>query len=640
MKVMFVHGIGFHEAGDKLPLWVAAWSTAIRSACEAAGFRLRFDDPLGAARQPGGPGGDPGILYYEELIRQFPAPLAHQYLQAVGELLTSYVATKAGALFSRDRGRFLGDEAKWKARQVAAWVHNDELRAALRRRVVDEIRAKDPDVVVAHSYGGLITYDACIFEDPQLLAQRYYVTLGTQIGHPLVRREFAGRQLPIEAKHWFNLHNPGDPVFVASLAHIRAENFTNLEVAHPHEHDATAYLGHPSVAANVWRPISEGRSWLTRSRSVRREFAKATRPNVHRALLVGIDEYANPEAPPLKGCVNDTYQLSAALQESGVGHTAIRMLHNGRATRDKLLDGLQWLLEDARPGDHRFFSFSGHGHRMAAHDITGQPAELEEILVTHDYAFTHDTGLRDRDFQDLYAHLPREVHFLIFLDCCHSGGITRSGGPAVRSFTGPADLEHEYLRWDAGLQMWRQHGLADQQGLNPAFLPGPSAKVWRKKRTARDIAAEHALYYGRFGDTRRIGRATPLRDLPHDKFDRISQQLRGLHPAVDSGGPYLPIVFTACGEDEQASEYVHGSVSFGAFTYALVQALRDTRANTHQPPTYEQLLKAATAKLERLGYTQHPEILGNPRQLRTTVPFANSATIHAASSGHGKHNRR
>lgn len=634
MKIMFVHGIGFHEEKKVLSEWVKAWDQAIRQSCAKAGVALDFIDPLGLDGKPGAEDDDHGILYYEELIRGHEAPTAGEYLAVVGSLLKSYLATKVQDFFTRERGMFdlIDDEMKWKAREVAVWAHDDRLRQKLRKRVVKEIRAKNPDVVIAHSYGGLITYDACIFEDPDLLKDRYYVTLGTQIGNPLLRREFGGLQPAVNARHWFNLYNPGDPVFVVPLDHIRADNFTHLEVAHDSGHDGGAYLGHPRTADQVWRAISQGDAWLGRTRSLRaRPPVKSTvrRGAENRALLVGIDEYASPDVPPLKGCVNDTYQLSAALQESGMEPKSIRMLHNGRATRETLLSQLCWLLDDAQPGDHRFFSFSGHGHRMASCNVEGEADEMEEILVTHDYAFTHTTGLRDRDFQDIYAYLPRDVHFLIFLDCCHSGGITRSGGPLVRSFMGPSDIEHEYMKWNVELQMWEQMGLAGKKGLNADFFP----KTYRTK-AYRD--QEHARYYGSSGDLRRIGRATPLRDLHWKKFDRIAGKMRALH-GMESVGPYLPLVFMACGEAEKACEYVHGSVSYGAFTYAMAQALRDTTTRTGKPLSYQGMLNAAAHKLQRLGYTQTPDILGHDDQKSAIAPFgAGSPSAQAKVSSHRK----
>ena len=610
MKVMYVHGVGFHEDPNDVSQWVPAWTRAIEESSSRIGVDFRINNPLG--NDNAADRSDPGVLYYEDIIRSYPPPDFVDYSKAVGALLKSYFATKIGDFFRPQRRFLLSDEMRWKARQVAEWVENDDLREALRNRVVEEIEAKDPDVVIAHSYGGLITYDTCLFKKPDLLRNKYYVTLGTQIGNALLRKEFGGRQMAVNARHWFNLYNPDDPVFVCSLDHIRDDKFTNVVVNHGQGHDGVGYLGHGITANQVWHPISQKSQWTKRTRSIRTYHRKETRKPRNRALLVGVDKYIDPYIPPLAGCVNDTYQLSEALQEKGFDHKNIRMLHNERATRDNLIEGLEWLLQDAEADDHRFFSFSGHGHQLASLDFNGEPDEMDEILATYDYGYTQDTGLRDRDFQDLYTNLNEDVHFLIFLDCCHSGGITRDGAARVRSFRGPSDVEHTSKKWNKDQQMWEQVGLAGLKGLNPELYP--------KSEAEEKVTKMQSLYYGAYKDMRRIGRATPLRDVPHNKYDSINATLRKLHKSKIQG-PYLPMVFMACGESEEAAEYVHGSVSYGAFTYAMAQALRDEKSKGRRASiSYDSLHKNAIRKLKALNFPQNPEILGQRNQIRSKIP--------------------
>lgn len=610
MKVMYVHGVGYHEEVEHVQNWVPAWNRAIEESTRHLGLDLRFCDPLGSDGYPDK--SDPGVLYYEDIIRGFKPPDLLDYSKAVSSLIKSYFATRLGEIFG-PRKRFLfTDEMRWKARQVVEWVENDALREALRQRVIQEIESKDPDIVIAHSYGGLITYDACLFGKPDLMSNRYYVTIGTQIGNALLRREFGGRQIAVQARHWFNLYNPGDPVFVCNLDHIRGDQFSNIVVDHEHGHDGVGYLGHSQTATHVWKPIAQGKSWINQTRSMRIFHRQKLRSATTRALLVGVDQYSDSSIPPLAGCVNDTYQLSEALQEKGFDYKNIRLLHNERATRENVMDGLEWLLSDAQPGDHRFFSFSGHGHQLASTDIHGEPDEMDEILVTYDYRYTHDSGLRDRDFQDLYANLDSRIHFLIFLDCCHSGGMTRGSGVRIRSFRGPADIEHTSQKWNPHIQMWEQAKLAGEKGLNSDFIA--EEKDPEKSKTS--------LYYGMNQDLRRIGRATPLRDVPHGRYDEIVAKIRKLHPKENFYGPYLPIVFMACGEQEEASEYFHGSVSYGAFTYALVQALRDHKyMKKKKSLTYADLHQNAIQKLKLLNFQQNPEILGPSTQLKTKLPY-------------------
>jgi hypothetical protein len=652
MKILLVHGIGFHESEEQLQNWVPKWVSAIKDG--AAEHALDINDPFGADGRPSGVNGDfskdPGILYYESLIKGYGSPSSIDYVAGVTSLLSSAVVTSVGGVFGRERG-FFDDlqELRWKAEQVIGWAQNVPLRKALRERVRDEIEAKNPDIVVAHSFGGLITYDACLFLDPDLLAKRFFITLGTQVGNPLLRKEFDGYQLPVRCRHWYNLYNPKDKVFVTSLEHIRADNFTQIITEHDEGggHDGVAYLSNSSFARIAWPQIAAARGGRAipgvspTARAVSKTPPKKVpRPASagNRALLIGIDRYANPVVPPLHGCVNDTFQLSAALQESGIDHRHIRLLHNGRATRQNLLDNISWLLDDAQPGDHRILSFSGHGHRRPTYSIDGEAMEMHEVLCTHDYlTSSSETGLRDRDFQDLYANLPRGVHFMIFLDCCHAGGVSRAGGPAIRSFSGPTDIEHESSRWNPDLEMWEQGPLL-HKGLNPEFLPRTYhsrdlGELWQQLRKMEGGTRlsktelhqkETSLYYGMYGDTRRIGRATPLRDVAHSRYDQVDKELRKLHPEQfkdSAGGPYLPLVFMACGETEQASEYVHGAVSYGAFTYALTLTLRDIKHGRTPALNYGQLLVETARKLRVLGYTQTPDILGPPEQLKAATPF-------------------
>ena len=678
MKILLIHGIGFHESTDQLNTWVPEWLIAIKtSASQNAGLTLNISDPFGADSQPSGrtgdPAQDPGVLYFENLIRDHKAPSGSEYLGTVASLTASLLATTItdaataitgkvtdafGHIFRRDRGMLdtiFPEELKWKAREVAAWAADDKLRSELRERVAHEIMTKNPDVVIAHSYGGLILYDTCLFHSPNLLEKRHLITLGTQVGNPLLRREFGGYQFALHCRHWFNLYNPYDKVFVSSLAHIRADNFT--QILTPHHvgsgHDGATYLSHPDFAALAWphienqlRPRTNLRTLALDAPAPRLPQKKAKTASSHsRALLIGIDHYSHPTIPTLHGCVNDTFQLSATLQEANIDHRDVRLIHNQHATRANLLKNIRWLLEDSRDGDHRILSFSGHGHRRPSYDPqTGEPLEMHEILCTHDYdPSLPETGLRDADFQDLYANLPRGVHLMIFLDCCHSGGITRSGGPAIRSFSGPADIQHESSRWNAELEMWEQGPLLEKT-LNPQFLPATYhskelADLWQQLRSLNDTPPltktqlhqrEQALYYGTYGDTRRIGRATPLRDVNHTRYDENAAILRENYPNQPPS-PFLPLVFMACGETEQACEYVHGAVSYGAFTYALTLTLRDIKHRRTTSLSYGDLLIETARKLRTLGYTQTPDILGPPGQLTAKTPFSQTKAKQSQS---------
>src|SRR5262249_38778412 len=118
--------------------------------------------------------------------------------------------------------------------------------------------------------------------------------------------------------------------------------------------------------------------------------------------------------------------------------------------------------------------------------------------------------------------------------------------------------------------------------------------------------------------TVRLGRGITLRTQPNDKFDRTRATLH-------HKGPYMPVVYEACGEKEFSYEYEHGATSYGAFTYALAATLRRSR----EALTFSALLKETAKALTELSYEQHPEMAGPREVLRANVPW-HRASDHPA----------
>jgi hypothetical protein len=135
-----------------------------------------------------------------------------------------------------------------------------------------------------------------------------------------------------------------------------------------------------------------------------------------RALCVGIDAYPTQ---PLAGCVNDARAWAAALGEHGF---ETEMLLDGAATRAAFLDRLRSFVGSGQPGDVLVFQFAGHGTYFddASRD---EDDGRDEAFCPIDL----DAGavVLDDEVREIFAGLRDGVNLTCFIDCCHSGSITR-----------------------------------------------------------------------------------------------------------------------------------------------------------------------------------------------------------------------
>jgi hypothetical protein len=140
-----------------------------------------------------------------------------------------------------------------------------------------------------------------------------------------------------------------------------------------------------------------------------------------RALCVGINRY--PTAP-LHGCVADATLWASTLQSLGFENPLT--LFDERATLKGITQALTELVSSSAPGDVIVFQYSGHGTQLP--DIDGDEAQgdtpgKDEAICPYDFA----TGafLIDDDIADVFRRLPHGVNLTCFIDCCHSGTISR-----------------------------------------------------------------------------------------------------------------------------------------------------------------------------------------------------------------------
>lgn len=585
LKLLGVHGLGDHRASD----WQVKWPEAIRAAFpRIEGLTLDFR-----------------FVTYDDIFAGTEISLAES-VRALWKLTESGIS----AIGRRQRGVVsdINDKIKWTAGYVVAWVENERFKRQSRKRVLDAVREHRPDVILAHSLGSLVTYNAFAHEDAEepeikaLLEKAKYVTFGSQIGNPFVVNNLTnGRILPLDVDFWHHLYNVHDDVFTAEIRLPNVANFKQTNTPFDDEgiadHAPESYFRHRATIENVWRPIGAaaiGARALASAPTLKARARAAPARKKQKALLVGINDYPNA-ADKLEGCINDIFTISSVLQECGVPPEAIRTCLDERATAEGILSRLKWLLDDPRPGDELIFYYSGHGARIPEYGENYEPDHKVETLVPWDFDWSREKAISDDQIYNLYSQLPFGCRLVMIFDCCHSGGIHRDGGPRPRGISPPDDIRHRELKWDAKTEMWVAR---DFRRINRHFTP------------QKDLAA---AYFGDDGATRRLGRASMLRrGLSSIQYSRLKKRRPDL-----AQGPYLPMIIEACQEDELSYEYRHGATSHGAFTFSLANILRRER----RAITFEGLLKKTRQQLAELKYQQTPQILGPSAILRHKIPW-------------------
>jgi uncharacterized caspase-like protein len=106
---------------------------------------------------------------------------------------------------------------------------------------------------------------------------------------------------------------------------------------------------------------------------------------VKRAVLIGIDEYADPEIPDLHGCVNDVKAMASLLADcySFDAANLTELVSAPGNTRDGIFAGLTSLIEATEQGDVAVVYYSGHGSQVP--DGNGDESDnLDETIVPSD----------------------------------------------------------------------------------------------------------------------------------------------------------------------------------------------------------------------------------------------------------------
>ncbi|MEB3293559.1 MAG: caspase family protein [Synechococcales bacterium] len=154
------------------------------------------------------------------------------------------------------------------------------------------------------------------------------------------------------------------------------------------------------------------------------------------ALLIGINQYNDPNINPLNGCLSDVeMQYNLLRYRYGFAPENIRILTDDtpeKPTRDNILRAFEeHLIAQVKPGDVAIFHYSGHGGLMEDPHPIDPKSTTNGTLIPMDCQLNARNDIMGRTLFLLSKQIQTEA-FTMVLDSCHSGGGTR-GNSIVRA---------------------------------------------------------------------------------------------------------------------------------------------------------------------------------------------------------------
>lgn len=313
-----------------------------------------------------------------------------------------------------------------------------------------------------------------------------------------------------------------------------------------------------------------------------------------RSVLIGINYYETPHE--LHGCVNDVLHMLPVLRLLGFSSSFEhqRVLTDGHSnhksiqpTRKNILEALEWLVDDARPGDVLYLHYSGHAGKQLADGQLGAEAFVPSDFVAS--GLVEETELR----KVLLNKLPPGCRLTCVIDSC-------------RGTEAPLGLESHYVGGVRGLAAAKSVASGTCPGVEKArsFLskmkprqvqqPGPEVLVLASQEigpneSTRSRLSNASVSEEKFGDA--VGDNVPAGSLYVDS-------------TRSAGGPKWG--------------------SGGILSASMLQVLKSTSV---QSPTILQVLETVGKDFEQQGSAQVPVIAST-----TSLNLQNEFRLDSATS--------
>ena len=153
------------------------------------------------------------------------------------------------------------------------------------------------------------------------------------------------------------------------------------------------------------------------------------------ALIFGCNEYPNFERYTLRGCVNDTKNISSILKQYlGFTDSQMTILTDSEVTKENIMRHLDSLIKKAQDGELDYLYMHDAGHGIQGPDVDGEEEDLkDEMFTTYNLvldkegkSFDPRTIIVDDEIGAKFDKIPEKTLVESSWDTCHSYGATRA----------------------------------------------------------------------------------------------------------------------------------------------------------------------------------------------------------------------
>jgi len=185
-------------------------------------------------------------------------------------------------------------------------------------------------------------------------------------------------------------------------------------------------------------------------------------------LAIGVGKFQDAAVPPLdltgkdvRDFVNEVKKQQGRLYRQ----VEVKLLVDNTATRDSIMDGLDWLQRQVTQHDVGMLFVAGHGDN---------DAELGYIYIPHNFNFESKrrTAVSFKEFNKTLDALAGKAVF--FVDTCHSGNVLGEKKRAIARNADATGAINELISAEGGVVVFsaatgRQYALEDKAWGNGAF---------------------------------------------------------------------------------------------------------------------------------------------------------------------------